>query len=493
MYISGLDKASNNACFICINHIRKQALERLSSQDFLPCMSNGRWQSFEEITTNLQESIRERISEIHVDSHELPYVMAIFKFHKKKYRWITNAFGSIYVGLATLITVATMALLEEVKQWAKTTLTCYKNFFNIDTSIYWVIESINDFYLNIPNDVHNIYVADITRCFETTPVNGQDTLYKAMEFITSLGIKNLKNKHPRSEPSIWFKVNSKGVTTKVVWASTCPSYGKWLQMSVSKFLTLHKWLTTNCHVRLGNRVWKQVLGIPMGFSCSPLWCNLYLMSYEIKFIQRVAKLGRVDILGIFLHAYRYIDDLCWINSGNAQTFLDPQQPRTSSNPFWIYPLHILEIRMEVSCFSTINPTHGLKAHFINVLLSISNEESGMFRIQKFDKWRDLPFLYTQYIKLCSNRPVKQAYNIIISQTVPILYLSNEMILAKHEINQLISTLVNNGFRKYKLIQLVFITLSKSNYPTVRFEVKDLVTTLQGTYNSYRYIVVGLSL
>lgn len=187
------------------------------------------------------------------DSHELPYIMAIYKFHKKKYRWITNAFGFIYVNLATLITVATMVLLEEVKQWAKTTLTGYKNFLNIDTSIYWVIDSINDFCLNIPLNVQHIYVADITRCFETIPVNGQDTLYEAMEFITSLGIKNFKRKHPKSEPSLWVTINSNGLTTKAIWASTCPSYGKWIQMSVNKFLTLHKWLTTNCYVRLGNR------------------------------------------------------------------------------------------------------------------------------------------------------------------------------------------------------------------------------------------------
>ena len=484
VYISGLDKASNNACFICISHIREQALERLSSRDFLPCMTNGRWQSLGEITNILQESILELIPELYINSHELPYIMAMYKLHKKKYRWITNAFGSIYVNLATLITVTTMALLEEVKQWAKTTLIGYKNFLGVDTSIYWIIDSINEFCLNIPPNVHNIYVADITRCFETIPVNGQDTLFEAMEFITSLGVKNFKRKHPLSEPSVWFKINTDGVTTKATWASTCPSYGKWIQISVTKFLMLHKWLTTNCFVRLGNRVWKQVLGIPMGFSCSPLWCNLYLMSYEIRFIQRLARLGKTDIMRKFKNAYRYIDDLCWVNSGNAQIFLDPLQPRTSSNPFWIYPLHILEIKTEVSCFSKDNPTHGIQAHFMNALVSISNEIHGRFTLQKFDKRRDLPFKYTQYIKFNSNRPVKQAYNVIISQTVPILYLSNDINLAKLEISKLISTLTSNGFRKSKLLQLVILTLSKTNYPAVSFEVKDLITALQGkiTYN-----------
>lgn len=187
----------------------------------------------------------------------------------------------------------------------------------------------------------------------------------------------------------------------------------------------------------------------------------------------------MDILEKFHYAFRYIDDLCWINNGEAQIFLDPQQPRTSSNPFWIYPLHILEIKTEVSCFSKINPTHGIVAHFMNALLSIYNEENGLYTLQKFDKRRDLPFSYTQYIKFSSNRPMKQTYNVIISQTIPILYLSNDMLLAKQEISRLISTLTNNGFRKHKLLQLVLITLSRTYYPTIKFEVKDLIAALKG--------------
>ena len=480
VYISGLDKASN-ACFICVDHIRRQALERLSSPDFLPCHNNGQWLSIEEITDNIRQAILELMPELPVDSNELPYIMAIYKFHKQKYRWISNAFGSIYVNIATLITIATMSLLEEVRQWAKVTTNGYKNFLQVDTSIYWIIDSINDFCLNLPQKIHNIYVADITRCFETIPVNGQDTLFEAMEFITSLGVKNFKSKHPRSEPTIWFRTNEQGLTTRAIWASTCPSYGKWSHMSVTKFLALHKWLTTNCYVRLGNQVWKQVLGIPMGFSCSPLWCNLYLMSYEIRFIQRLAKLGQVEVMTRFAHAFRYIDDLCWLNVGDAQIFLDPTQPRNMSNPYWIYPLHILDIKPEVSYFSNLNPSHGIKAHFMNVLVSISDEKSGIFTIQKFDKRRDLPFAYTQYIKFNSNRPIKQAYNVIVSQTIPILYLSNDIDLALHEINTLVSILVGNGFRKARLLQIVISTLTKNNYPAVKLKVTDLIAKLQGNY------------
>lgn len=43
LFIAGLDKASSNASFICINHIRAQALLRLQGKDFSPCLHNGKW------------------------------------------------------------------------------------------------------------------------------------------------------------------------------------------------------------------------------------------------------------------------------------------------------------------------------------------------------------------------------------------------------------------------------------------------------------------
>ena len=41
IFISSLDKATSNACFICISHIRNQALLRLNSLDFELCKHDG--------------------------------------------------------------------------------------------------------------------------------------------------------------------------------------------------------------------------------------------------------------------------------------------------------------------------------------------------------------------------------------------------------------------------------------------------------------------
>jgi hypothetical protein len=242
------------------------------------------------------------------------------------------------------------------------------------------------------------------------------------------------------------RINDKGVTTKAIWTSTCPKYGEQFPIPITKLLQIYKWLTTNCYVGLGDQVWKQILGIPMGFSCSPLWCNVYLLSYEVNFIQRLARLGKLrSCPNSYMHAFRYIDDLCWLNVGEANIFLNPKQRRHKNNPFWIYPLDIIEIKIEVSQFSLYFPQSSIKTHFMNVLISIKDEKSRMFVMQKFDKRHELPFKYSQFMKFKSNRPIKHVYNVVISQTVPIMYLSNNTMVAMQKINVLVTVLSTNGF------------------------------------------------
>jgi hypothetical protein len=184
----------------------------------------------------------------------------------------------------------------------------------------------------------------------------------------------------------------------------------------------------------------------MGFACSSIWYNLYLLSYEIQFIQRLARLGRSGLLSKFKHAYRYIDDLCFININNPTDFLLPDQPRTPDNPFWIYPLDVLEIKEETSTFSKTSPTKKTASHFMNVEFLVNEIDPLLFSFRKFDKKCNLPFAYTQYIKFHSNWAVHQAYNILISQILPILYISSTDSVATEEIRILISTLCSNGFQ-----------------------------------------------
>lgn len=186
---------------------------------------------------------------------------------------------------------------------------------------------------------------------------------------------------------IWIQVNSVGEAARAVWNTTAPGYGSWFGIDPARLIHLNGWLMRNCLVGLGDRVWQQVSGIPMGFACSPLWCNMYLLFYETRFIMRLVELGRCDLLEKFQHAYRYIDDLCWFNTGLPLQFLSPNQPRVPENPFWIYPLDVLEIKCEVQTFDSNQLTRGIHAYFMNMEIRLTHPEqdSSKYELCKYDK------------------------------------------------------------------------------------------------------------
>jgi len=134
------------------------------------------------------------------------------------------------------------------------------------------------------------------------------------------------------------------------------------------------------------------------------------------FIQRLAQLGRPDLLDKFRSAFRYIDDLCWLHVGNPQEFLSPTNKRTLDNPYWIYPLNVLEIKCEVGKYSASNSNLGIEANFMNMEIAVSDNNSGTYTTQKFDKRRTLSFEYMQYIMFKSNRPIKQSYSIALTDS-----------------------------------------------------------------------------
>lgn len=477
LYCAGLDKAANNACFICIKHIRLQAIERLMGKDFSPCKNHDVWDLQTSIFDTVKGQLIVLVPECPPIFNALPYLMAMYKLHKAKYRWITNAYQTVFSNLAILLTLTSNVILDTIKCWAQVTEKGYKNFMQVQTSLYWIIDSVMDATINLPEEIQDIFVADITRCYETIPLTGPDNLLTAVSFISKLAYKQAARAHPRASTFMWVRIDQAGIPAAAKWGTSKPTTANWFPIDCTRLLQLHEWLMLNCYVSLGDRVWRQCTGIPMGFSCSPVWCNMYLLSYEIKFIQRLATLGRRDLLSKFKTPFRYIDDLCLINTQNPRAFLTPEQPRQDDNPYWIYPLNILEIKEETAGFSKQDNQRGVLAQFMNVELMVNEEYPRMYTYKKYDKRRGLPFQYTQYIKFRSNRPVRQAYNICISQVLPIIYISNNDKDAIREIQCLITTMCSNGFQKNRLLNTICQFLEKGPFPAARVNIEQIIHEL----------------
>ena len=94
-------------------------------------------------------------------------------------------------------------MLDTIKSWAQTTEKGYKNFMQVKTSLYWIIDSVMDATINLLDKIHDVFVADIARCYEIIPLTGPDNLFTAIGFVTKLAYKHAVLAHPRAYNSMW--------------------------------------------------------------------------------------------------------------------------------------------------------------------------------------------------------------------------------------------------------------------------------------------------
>ena len=74
-----------------------------------------------------------------------------------------------------------------------------------------------------------------------------------------------------------------------------------------------EYLVSNVFVQVGNKIFRQQVGIPMGTDCAPLLANLYLFYYEYLYMKNLIK-SNFGVAKRFSHTLRYIDDLLTLNN-----------------------------------------------------------------------------------------------------------------------------------------------------------------------------------
>ena len=50
-----------------------------------------------------------------------------------------------------------------------------------------------------------------------------------------------------------------------------------------------EYLIDNVYIKVGNKVFRQIVGIPMGTDCAPQLANLFLFNYEYTFMRNLMR------------------------------------------------------------------------------------------------------------------------------------------------------------------------------------------------------------
>ena len=100
-------------------------------------------------------------------------------------------------------------------------------------------------------------------------------------------------------------------------------YHAWSCQNVCDKLTF---LLDNIFIRFGTKLYRQVVGIPMGNNCVLLVADLFLFCYERDFMMSLSDDKQVDIIGAFNTTSGYLDDILNINNNYIETMVSQIYP-----------------------------------------------------------------------------------------------------------------------------------------------------------------------
>ena len=73
-------------------------------------------------------------------------------------------------------------------------------------------------------------------------------------------------------------------------------------------------LPNNIYIRFGTKLYRQIVGIPMGTNCALLVADLFLYCYERDFMMSLSVENQSEIIEAFSSTSRYLDDLLNIDN-----------------------------------------------------------------------------------------------------------------------------------------------------------------------------------
>ena len=117
-----------------------------------------------------------------------------------------------------------------------------------------------------------------------------------------------------------------------------------------------KFLIDNVYIQVGNMVFRQRTGIPIGTDCAPLLANLFLFYHEYKYMRHLIS-SNLRLAKKFSNAVRYTDDLLTLNNSNFANEIPNIYPpelvlkRTTESPAELSYLDI-SIRINSNRFIT---------------------------------------------------------------------------------------------------------------------------------------------
>ena len=186
-------------------------------------------------------------------------------------------------------------------------------------------------------------------------------------------------------------------------------------------------LIDNIYLRFGSKLYRQIVGIPMGTNCVPLVADQFLFCYKRDFMLSLSEDYHSGVIEAFNSASRYQDDLLNIDNN----FFDIMVNR-------IYPLERQLNKANVS---------DAEASFLDLHLPISD---GFVQTKLYDKRDDFDFDIVNFHFLDGDVPRSASYGVFISQLIRFARVSRHVDDFNTRSKVLTAKLLRQGYKYHKL-------------------------------------------
>ena len=429
-----IDKASNNIGFICKKYY-KEILEKEVTSDTYELVEKTK----EEIIEDIKKQCDTAGIKLDLENYnDLPYIYPTIKMHKTpiKFRYIISSCNSILKPVAQRLTKILRLVLHSHRKY------CDKVFLFTGINRMWVADNsrntlkmINE--TNKKKNARNVSTHDFSTLYTKIPLLDLKTKLKA---VIDKAFKGGQRQH--------ILVNEYNAT----W------YGKSNRVNVynkDQIFAMLDILIDNLFFQMGNRVYKQVIGIPMGVDPAPFMANLYLYHDESTFMEQLTKTNYSEAKK-YNKIQRYIDDLFALNNDG----------RIELHKTHIYHKD-LQLNKENEDDNNVT--------FLDLQISIQNKT---IFTETYDKREAFSFGIVAYPDLSGNIPKRQAYGVCTSQLLRHAGNCTQLEDFAEKCTTLMSKLETNGFNHRTLMKTLRVTLDKNNWIQRKYKTnKDGIISL----------------
>ena len=403
-----IDKAANNVAFVCKRFYAQVLLKELGLLDASTSTYTAVNQiTPDEIIAKHKMELKEKFDiSVHNDMMTLPDIYWLPKLHKNPvgFRFIIASKRCTTKSLSKNVSSAFSLFQRQVDRYHK-----MAHFYS-GVKTYWIVQNRNP-VLDAVRKSCNRRTAKCVSSFDFSTLYTKiphDKLIKVLSGIIDFVFKGGTRRKiaiNKSGKAYWFDKNT---TSSVVYSKT----------SINEAMS---YLIRNCYFRLGNRLFRQDIGIPMGSDPAPAFANLFLFHYESSWLNSIKKTDNV-LARKFGHVFRYIDDLIALNDGKS----------FEQYHNLIYPVE-LQLNKENDGYSS--------STFLDLDIDI---EDGVFTTKLYDKRDNFGFNITKLPYRDSNIPFKMFYSSIAAECLRVCRATSSSNHAISSIHAIISRMDKQG-------------------------------------------------